>query len=139
MKNLIIIGAGGYGREVSEFAKGARGYGEEFVVKGFIDDTEDPLGRFSGYPPVVGRIADYMPRPDDAFVCAIGDIVGRKKCTEMIEERGGEFISLISIYATYRRGVSVGKGCVIQHFCNVSCDCTVEDHVHMQGGDIIGR
>ena len=37
MKNLIIIGAGGYGREMSEFAKEACGYGEEFVVKGFID------------------------------------------------------------------------------------------------------
>lgn len=139
MKNLIIIGAGGYGREVSEFAKEACGYGEEFVVKGFIDDTEEPLGRFSGYPPVVGRIVDYVPQSDDVFVCAIGDIMGRKKCTEMIESRGGQFISLVSIYSTLRQGSCIGRGCIIQNVCNISCDCVVGDHVHMQGGDVIGH
>lgn len=139
MKNLIIIGAGGYGREVSEFAKKARGYGEEFVVKGFIDDTEEPLGRFSGYPSVVGRIMDYVPQPSDVFVCAIGDVMGRKKCTEMIEARGGQFISLISMNTACRHGASIGRGCVIQGGCCLSCDCIIDDHVHMQGMDIIGH
>ncbi len=139
MKNLIIIGAGGYGREVSEFAKEAHGYGNEFIVKGFIDDTEDPLDRFRGYPPVIGRITDYKPQHDDVFVCAIGDISGRKKCTEMVVARGGEFISLVGIYSTLRQGAHIGRGCIIQNVCNLSCDCVVGDHVHMQGGDVIGH
>lgn len=39
MKNLIIIAAGGMGRTLYDMSRESRGYGEEFVVKGFIDDN----------------------------------------------------------------------------------------------------
>ena len=40
MKQLIIIGAGGFGRETYCTAKESIGYGEEYVIKGFLDDTQ---------------------------------------------------------------------------------------------------
>lgn len=139
MKNLIIIGAGGYGREMYNTAPLFRGYGEEFVVKGYIDDTEDPLGRFSGYPPVIGRIVDYQPQPGDVFTCAIADIEGRKKCTRLIEERGGEFITLISKLAGVGMNSTIGRGCVIHGTTRISCDCKIAEHVHFQGTCIVGH
>ena len=39
MKNLIIIAAAGMGRTLYDMSRESRGYGEEFVVKGFIDAT----------------------------------------------------------------------------------------------------
>ena len=44
MKNLIIIGAGGMGRTVYDNALESVGYGETFVVKGFIDDSARHFG-----------------------------------------------------------------------------------------------
>lgn len=139
MKNLIIIGAGGYGRELCNFATTCHGYGTAFTLKGFIDDTPDPLGGFPGYPPVLGRIVEYAPQPGDVFICAIGDIQGRKKCTQMIESRGGEFISLISLYATIERNSVLGRGCVVQAGVGISCDCRIGDHVHFQGMCVVGH
>jgi hypothetical protein len=43
MKQLIIIGARGFGREVYSLAKRSIGYNEDFVMKGFLDDKLDAL------------------------------------------------------------------------------------------------
>lgn len=139
MKQLIIIGAGGYGREVCNMAPGCYGYGKNFELKGFLDDTENPLGPYPGYPPVLARIVDYVPQPEDVFVCAISDIAGRKKCTELIASRGGEFISLVHNTAAITRNSVVGKGCVIDACTWISCDCSIADHVHFQSNCIVGH
>ena len=39
MENLIIIGAGGMGRTFYDWVRECVGYGERFVIKGFIDDN----------------------------------------------------------------------------------------------------
>ena len=41
MKHLVIIGAGGYGREMYGAALGSVGYGTEFDVKGYLDGNAD--------------------------------------------------------------------------------------------------
>ena len=37
MKHLVIIGVGGFGREVFCHAKGSMGYGIDWDIKGFLD------------------------------------------------------------------------------------------------------
>ena len=43
MKNLIIIGAGGCGREVLQWAKDINEKGKQWNIKGFIDDDINAL------------------------------------------------------------------------------------------------
>ena len=38
MKNLIIIGVGGFAREIYWHAQKAHGFGDEWRIKGFLDD-----------------------------------------------------------------------------------------------------
>ena len=78
MKNLLIIGARGFGREVYSLAKEAQGYHKEFVVKGFLDDKADALNGMGNYPPIIDSVEHYLPEEDDVFVCALGDVVDRK-------------------------------------------------------------
>ena len=54
MKDLIIIGAGGFGRELFSAAREAVGFGEQFRVKGYLDANPAALDRFAGYPPILG-------------------------------------------------------------------------------------
>ena len=54
MRHLVIIGAGGFGREVYGVAREAVGYGTDFDVKGYLDAKADALAGFEGYPPVIG-------------------------------------------------------------------------------------
>ena len=86
MKNLIIIGAGGMGRTVYSNALESVGYGEKFVVKGFIDDNLKALEGFPNYPPVIGTIRDYQPQKNDVFVSSIGG-ASRKACMETVLKR----------------------------------------------------
>ena len=53
MKNLIIIAVGGMGRTLYDMSRESMGYGDEFVIKGFIDDNLQALDGFANYPPVL--------------------------------------------------------------------------------------
>ena len=128
MKNLLIIGARGFGREVYDLALDCVGAGAEFKVKGFLDDKADALDGFSGYPPIISSVEDYEIQQDDIFICGLGDPKWRKVYTEKILEKGGKFASLISPYAIIRRNANIGVGCIVTHYSNISMDAMVGDH-----------
>ena len=138
MKNLIIIGAGGMGRTVFSNALESRGYGEEFVIKGFLDDNLRALDGYEGYPPILGTIRDYQPRPDDVFVSSIGS-AARRPCMEMIIARGGEFIELIHQTARIYRNARLGKGNFIGAYSIVGNDAVIGDYNMIQSYTVIGH
>lgn len=74
MKNLVIVGAGGMGRTVYDIVCESRGYGMEYNVKGFIDDDLSALDGFTGYPPLLGTVSDYLPAPDDVFTFPLAGV-----------------------------------------------------------------
>jgi len=59
LKNLIIVGAGGFGREVYQWAKQSFGYETEFKLKGFLDDGKIEINEKGIEHPVLGKISDY--------------------------------------------------------------------------------
>ena len=138
MKNLIIIGAGGMGRTVYSNALESRGYGEEFLVKGFIDDNTQALDGFAGYPPVLGTIREYQPQSGDVFVSSIGG-AARRLCMEEIIRRGGEFIELIHKTARVYQNVRLGKGNFIGAYTVIGNDAVIGDYNMIQSYTVIGH
>ena len=92
MKNLIIIGAGSFGREVAAFAPQCHGYGSEWLLKGFIDSDVNRLNAYPGKEPIIGFVDEYMPQPADVFICAIGDTKVKKKYVLSLMEMGAVFV-----------------------------------------------
>lgn len=138
MKNLIIIGAGGMGRTIYSNAQESIGYGEKFVIKGFIDDNINALDQFANYPPIVGTIREYQPQPEDVFVSSIGGDA-RKPCMEEIIRRGGEFIELIHNTARLYTNAKLGKGNFIGAYSVIGNDATVGDYNMIQSYTVIGH
>jgi len=132
MKNLLIIGARGWGREVFALAKFSRGYHTEFDIKGFLDDKADALDGMEDYPPIIGSVEDYEPQPDDVFICALGDNAWRRHYAELILEKGGHFINLIHKLAYIGQNTKIGQGCVVCHEVSISCDIEIGDFVNFQ-------
>ena len=128
MKHLVIIGAGGFGREMFGTAREAVGFGAEFDIKGFLDARADALDGFSGYPPVIGSPETYVPEADDVFVTALGGIPIRRKCAQLIEARGGKFISIVHRSAFLGPNVKVGEGAFIAPNVALTADVTVGRH-----------
>ena len=139
MKKLVIIGAGGFGREVYCSATESNGYGSEFEIVGFLDDNIHALDDFKGYPPVLGTISDYVPTLNDVFVCAIGNVHVRKTISQEIINKGGHFISLIHKSAYISKNVELGVGCLIFAGVRIHCDVKLGDYVMIQPSAIIGH
>lgn len=139
MKNLVIIGAGGFGREMFGAAREALGFGERFRIKGFLDGNPAALDGFSGYPPIIGAPETYKVEADDVFITALGSIASRRRCAGMIEQRGGVFIPIVHRSASLGPNVVVGAGSFIAHNVVLTADVKVGRHACVFHGTVIGH
>jgi len=139
MKNLIIIGARGFGREVYNLALQCYGFNSEYVIKGFLDDKEDALFGFENYPQIISSVENYVPKENDVFVCALGSVNWKKHYVELILSKGGIFTNLIHPTSIINSNVKLGKGLIIFMSSIISNDCTVGDFVSLQQYAAIGH
>lgn len=128
MKNLYIIGARGFGREVYNLFLECKNSLQDVDCKGFLDNNSSALDGFDNYPPIISSVEDYILQPDDVFICALGDPKWIKYYTEIIEKKGGKFISLISPGAYVSKNVIIGDGCIVAGWTCISCDITIGKH-----------
>lgn len=139
MKHLLIVGAGGFGREMFGAAREAVGFGSEFDVLGFLDARSDALDGFAGYPPVLGDPADYVPRADEVFVTALGDIAARRRCVAALEAKGARFMAVVHRSAFLGPNVSVGAGSFIAPHAVLTADVAVGRHACVFHGSSVGH
>lgn len=139
MKNLIIIGAGGMGRQVCLFASICSGYNKEYIIKGFLDDNPNAMEGFDGFPPVLGTVDDYIIQQNDIFFNSIGDVVAKKRCINKILSRGGEFVTLIHPTAGVSKESIIGKGCMIAARVGIGTNTQIGDFCLLQDNAIIGH
>ena len=138
MKNLLIIGARGCGRETYHLACSCKGYEADFIIKGFLDDKSDALNGFIGYPPILSSVEDYSVQKDDVFICALGSPAFRKKYASIILEKGGSFISLVHPTVNIQHA-QVGSGCIISRDARISCNCKIGNFVSLQSMAVVGH
>lgn len=139
MKDLLIIGARGFGREIFAAAQECIGFGTEFTIKGFLDDNPHALDTTPGYPPIIDSVEHYQPADNDVFVCALGDPKWQKHYAEIMLEKGGQFINLIHPTASIGKNTTLGAGCMIFKDVGISCDITLGDFVTCQSRAIMGH
>jgi len=139
MKGLIIVGAGGFGREMFAAAREAVGYGMDFYVKGYLDARADALDGFDGYPPIIGSPDSYVPERDDVFVTALGAIASRRRCAETLEAKGARFVAVVHRTATIGPNVAVGEGSFIAPHASLTADVTVGRHACVFHSSSIGH
>lgn len=132
MKNLIIIGARGFGREYCNSLKLYENYGKEFIIKGFLDDKVEALDVFSGYPPILSSVEEYEIEEDDIFTCALGDPIYRKKYVNIVKQKGGAFMTLIDSKSIIHPDTQIGEGVMISAFCSISANVTIGDFSTVQ-------
>lgn len=122
-KKLWIIGAGGYGREVFGMAQSAYGH-EKWVIAGFLNDIPDSLDGFDGYPPIAGD-TEYQPEADDVFICAIGDVPGRRLVCDKFRLRRAHFINLVQRSAMISPNATLGSGIIVEAFAGIGANARI--------------
>ena len=141
MKNLIIIGARAYGREVYNIAIQTKEYNTDWVVKGFLDNDESVLSNYpDSYPPIISSIDDYIIQPNDVFICALGTPDIKKYYIQKILDKGGEFTNIIHPSAVINTlNVKIGYGVIICPLTYISNDTTIGNYVTIQSHAAIGH
>jgi sugar O-acyltransferase (sialic acid O-acetyltransferase NeuD family) len=126
---IVLVGAGGFGREVLRYVLDAIKPLPQLRVKGFLDDNSEALQPFGCDFPVVGSIDGYSLQPSDRFVMTIGDPATRAKIIQRLEARGARFISIIHPSAYVAPTATLGHGCIVAPFASVGSETNVGNHV----------
>ncbi len=140
MNRLIILGASGHGKVISDIAE-KNGYTD--IV--FVDDNEQ-VKECVGYP-VIGKIADAEQMIGDKIVA-----IGTPQIRERIQNRISGLITLIHPDTVISRRVEIGtgsvvmagaiinsdtiigKGTIINTGSSVDHDCKIADYCHISVG-----
>lgn len=134
MKDLIIIGAGGFGREIAwltDRINKAAPLSPLWNLLGFIDDNEQIQGqRINGYP-VLGNMSAIKRFPNAYFVCAVGTSCVREKIIKKAKKQfpGIHFATLIDPSAVMSDLVTVGEGTMICAHTIITVNITIGEHV----------
>lgn len=139
MKNLLIIGAGGCGREVFQWAKDINKENKKWTSIRFLDDAPHSLDRFGLQDAMVGRINDYQPCASDEVVCAMGDPVTRLALCNDFKKKGATFANIIHptvIIADYSH---IGTGVIICPRSIISTNVRISDFVLMNTFCVAGH
>ncbi len=129
MRNLIIVSAGKFGREVYAWAKQMQGFGTDFQIKGFLDSRPDRLEGFGYAEPILGSVESYQPQPDDVFCIAIGNAAAKEELSNILLSKGASFMSVIHRSVVLGEHVRMGKGCVLCPNVVITSDVTLGDFV----------
>ncbi|WP_415287568.1 acetyltransferase [Clostridium perfringens] len=113
MKDLVIVGAGGFGREVAWLVEQINEVSKEWNLIGFIDENKEMHETLINGYKVLGRI-DWLKDKDIYYVCAIGNSKIRKDIVERINKFKLKAATIIhpSVLIN-KKYVEVGEGCII--------------------------
>lgn len=139
MKNLLIIGARGFGRDIYNLALQCKGYQKEYEIKGFLDDKKEALDSFISYPPILDSVENYQIGNDDVFICALGDVQQKKKYIKLILDKGGKFISLIHPSAFIDTNAKIGRGCIVLQNAALGSGSVIGDFVLIQISTLVAH
>ncbi|MCA9215552.1 MAG: acetyltransferase [Planctomycetales bacterium] len=128
--NLVIVGAGGFGRELYEMLWAAFSPAKH-DFKGFLAQSDQSLNDAGLDVPFLGDPLEYNPEPDDRFLMAIGYMDARRTLYESLTSRGGTFASFVHPKALVASTAEIGPGAVIYPFAVVSNASVLDDCTHL--------
>ncbi|MBK69676.1 MAG: hypothetical protein CMF54_07800 [Legionellales bacterium] len=138
MKDLLIIGSGGVGRDVLNIID--RSYKNNFSKIYFLDDNFS-LGKLINGIEVVGKTKDLnkFSRQKTEVIIAIGNPILRRKFHKIVVRKKYNLFSLIDKSVIIKNPVKIGKGVIILPNSIVSQDTAIGDNTLIDTNVIVGH
>ncbi len=136
---LVIVGAGGFGRECLDIVQALNDYGANLDFVGFVDDGVvdcDLLAR---------RGAEHLGPVESArdhaehYVIAIGDGSTRRKIDADLTPSGIKALVLIHPHATLGSDCRVGDGAILNAGARVTTNIDVGRHTQVHANATVGH
>lgn len=139
---IVIIGAGGFGREVFSIVQALRRRGGDWDVAGFVDDAPDTrnlalVERLGST--VIGPVAALRSMPGVAAVVAIGSPATRRSIIDGLHGLPLQWPTLIHPDTTIGDDVSLSHGTVVAAGARLSTNIHGGPHVHIDQNAAVGH
>ncbi|WP_373687745.1 acetyltransferase [Clostridium tagluense] len=131
MKNIVICGAGGFGREVAWLIENINKVKKEWNIMGFVDNTPELKEKIINNYPVLGDESwfDGIWYPIYT-VCAIGSSKGKRSWVERLSKNKNiQFATLIDPSVNISNVVQIGEGTIICAGTIVTVNIKIGNHV----------
>lgn len=125
MKKIIIVGAGGFGRELLWWIKDINKVEKKWEIAGFIDDNPNALDGYDCDYPIIGSIKDWQPKDDEEFALAFGSPALKRKIVNILKNKGARFATIIHPTAMLSEFAKVGEGLIMFPNSKISCNSTI--------------
>lgn len=131
MKDLIIIGASGFGREVAWLVERINKTDPTWTLLGFMDDNESLQGKTVNHYPMLGKTEDVARFPDAYFVCAVGASKIRERIIERVKTHNPSirFGTVIDPSVEMSDLVTIGEGTIICAHTIITVNISIGSHV----------
>lgn len=129
MNNIVIVGAGGVGREVSLIIQQINELEPTWSVLGFIDDNSNNWGKvINGYS-IIGGIdsLEFLP-PDTYVVIAIANYEIKKRIVNRINNKY-RFATIVHPKVWIHDYMTVGEGTIIYEGAILTANIEIGNHV----------
>lgn len=130
MKDLIIFGAGGFGREVAWAVERINSHMPTWNLIGFIDDNDSIQGKtINGYN-VLGKTSDIKKYRNVYFIVAVGASKSREKIVENLKAINPEikFGTIIDPSVEMSDFVTIGEGTIICAHSIITVNISIGSH-----------
>ena len=137
MNDLVIFGAGGYGREVRQVVEDVNADRSTWNLLGFLDDDPANHGGALLDLPVLGGAGWLEAHPAVAVVVAAGSPASRWKMLRALEPR--EHPVLVHPRAWIANHVTIGRGTVVLAGAAISTEVSIGEFVCLNKNCIAGH
>jgi sugar O-acyltransferase (sialic acid O-acetyltransferase NeuD family) len=128
---IIIIGAGGHGKEVAQILSEQHRDSSQYEVFGFIDENKEIHGKKINGVLVLGGISWIEENKSDELkaICAVGNPKIMRLLSNKIKSLGIEFTNAIHPNAYIAPNSEIGKGVMIFQNTSISVNVKIGDFV----------
>lgn len=138
MNEVIIVGAGGFGRTIYWQCVGDYGYQRHWTIKGFLDDRPNILDGYDCPAPVLGSPFTWQPKPGEIYITALGEPDKRQKYSQALIDKGAYFFNLCSEVA-YGDSVKLGRGIIFERKVQIAANTRIGDFCTVLSMTVIGH
>ena len=134
MKDIIIVGAGGFAREIYELIIKVINKKETILnVLGFLDDDLNALNEKNSDLDIIGQISNWKVESNQYFVMGIANPQVKEKVAISLLAKGAIFESIIHPRVHIASGAKYGKGLVAYPGAVLGPDVIIGDFVTLLG------
>ncbi|UYZ57514.1 NeuD/PglB/VioB family sugar acetyltransferase [Hymenobacter latericus] len=141
VRPLVIVGAGGLGREVLQLVRQINEAEQRWSVLGFYDDQRPAQERVHELP-WLGTVADLNATAESVYVAvAVGSSRNRAAVVGRLSSPRLHFATLVhpSVPLRAYQQIQLGVGCIICQASILTCDIRLGRHVLINLGCTIGH